>query len=182
VDNSLGSKPVENHPRLSDPLASLHGMDKNTDKKTKQPYRPLIRTQAELELAWRHLMEPLGFAARSLWLMVIDDDDRPIPHLTELTDLTEMPDSRSAGDLAELVRIVSEALPQARLAFLLSRPDTGPPESPDRAWAAVLYDAARGAGAVCAVVHLATDDGVTPIPWDALARRRRVRRSAGRSA
>ena len=173
---------MENRPRLSDPLATLLGMDKNMDKKTKAPYRPVIRTQAELELAWRHLMEPLGFAARSLWLMVIDDDDRPIPHLTELTDLTEMPDSRSAGDMAELVRIVSEALPQARLAFLLSRPDTGPPDSPDRAWAAVLYDAARGADAACEVVHLATDDGVMPIPWDGLARRRGPKRSASRSA
>jgi hypothetical protein len=153
-------------------------MDNNMDKKTKKPYRPVIRTQAELECAWRHLMEPLGFAARSMWLMVIDDDDRPIPHLTELTDLAEIPDSRSAGDMAEFVRIVSEALPHARLAFLLSRPDTGPPDSPDQAWASVLYDAARGAGAVCEVVHLATDDGVMPIPWDARARRRPARRSA----
>jgi hypothetical protein len=156
--------------------------DKNTDKKTRQPYRPLIRSQAELEGAWRHLMEPLGFTGRSLWLMVIDDDDRPIPHLTQLTDLSDLPGTRSAGDVAELVRIVSEALPRARLAFLLSRPDTGPPESPDQAWAAVLYDAARGAGAACEVVHLATDDAVMPIPWDGLARRRLADRSVGRSA
>ena len=162
--------------------------DTNTDKKTQRPYRPLIRSQAELEGAWRHLMEPLGFRARSLWLMVIDDDDRPIPHLTELTDLADLPDARSAGDLTELVRMVSEALPSSRLAFLLSRPDTGPPESPDQAWAAVVYDAARGAGAPCEVVHLATDDAVTPIPWDGLvsrdgmARRRPAGRSVGRSA
>jgi hypothetical protein len=155
--------------------------DKNTDKKTRKPYRPLIRSQAELARAWRRLMEPLGFTGRSLWLMVIDDDDRPIPHLTELTDLSELPDARSSGDLADLVRIFNDALPSTRLAFLLSRPDTGPPASPDQAWAAVLYDAARGAGAACEVVHLATDDGVTPIPWDGLARRPEGR-SAGRSA
>ena len=156
-------------------------MDKNTDKKTRKPYRPLIRSQAELEGAWRHLMEPLGFTGRSLWLMVIDGDDRPIPHVTELTDLSELPDGQSAGDLVELVRIVNEALPSVRLAFLLSRPDTGPPASPDHAWAAVLYDAAHGVGAACEVVHVATDDGVTPIPWDGLARRP-ADRSAGRSA
>jgi hypothetical protein len=155
-------------------------MDKNMDKKTRKPYRPVIRTQAQLEGAWRHLMEPLGFAARSLWLMVIDDDDRPIPHLTELTDLHELPDPGSARDMAELVRVVSEALPHSRLAFLLSRPDTGPPESPDRAWAAVLYDAARGAGAACEVVHLATDEAVLPIPLDALARRRPARKRSAR--
>jgi len=153
-------------------------MDNNTannpDKTTQKPYRPLIRSQIELEGAWRHLMKPLGFRARSLWLMVIDEDDHPIPHLTELTDLADLPDARSAGDLAELVRLVSAALPTSRLAFLLSRPDTGPPESPDQAWASVVYDAARGAGASCEVVHLATDDAVTPIPWDGLARQRHL--------
>lgn len=160
-------------------------MDNNTDKtpddKTAKPYRPLIRTQAELEGAWRHLMEPLGFTGRSLWVMVIDDDDRPIPHLTELTDLAVLPDARSAGDLAELTRVIGKALPSARLAFLLSRPDTGPPQSPDQAWAAALYAAARNAGTACEVVHLATDDAVTPIPWDGLAQRR-AGRSVGRSA
>ena len=146
-------------------------MDTNNDK-TRTPYRPLIRTQEELQRAWRHLMEPLGFASRSLWLMVIDDDDRPIPHLTELTDLAERPDPRSARDMGELVRAVSAALPDARLAFLLSRPDTGPPETPDHAWAEIVYAAAQHAGAPCEVVHLATDDTVTPILRDAQARGR----------
>ena len=35
-------------------------------------YRPTVRTQAELERVWRHLMEPLGFGGHSLWLMVIE--------------------------------------------------------------------------------------------------------------
>jgi hypothetical protein len=169
---------VENLPRLSDPLSTLLNMDKNKQKIPRKPYRPLIRDRAELESAWRRLMEPLGFARRSLWVMVIDDDDRPIPHLTELTDLAELPDERAAGDLAELVRVLSDALPRTRLAFLLSRPDTGPPDSPDHAWAAVVYDAARGAGATCEVVHLATDDTVAPLPSDARARGRPPERSA----
>lgn len=151
-------------------------MDKKTDKKTRTPYRPVIRSQAELERVWRHLMEPLGFATRSLWLMVIEDDDRPIPHLTELTDLSERPDPRSARDVTELVRRLGEALPRARVAFLLSRPDKGPPESPavpdssDQAWAAVVYAAARDGGVPCEVLHLATDEAVLPIPGDSLAR------------
>jgi hypothetical protein len=153
-------------------------MDTNKDKKTRKPYRPLIRTQEELQRAWRHLMEPLGFATRSLWLMVIEDDDRPVPHLTELTDLAELPDPRSARDMGELVSAVSAALPLARLAFLLSRPDTGPPATPDHAWAEVVYDAARRAGAPCEVVHLATDETVLPIPRDAVARGRPTGRLA----
>jgi hypothetical protein len=155
-------------------------MDTNNDKQTRKPYRPLIRTQEELQRAWHHLMEPLGFATRSLWLMLIDDDDRPIPHLTELTDLSSLPDARSARDLSGLVRKLGEALPHTRVAFLLSRPDTdpGPPDSPDspcapdasdRAWASLVYDAARDAGMPCEVVHLATDDSVIAVPCDSLA-------------
>ena len=54
---------------------------------TDETFRPIIHAQADLEDAWRTLMEPLGFSRRSLWLMFIDADDRPMPQLTEIEDL-----------------------------------------------------------------------------------------------
>ena len=49
-------------------------------------FRPTIRTQADLESAWRHLMSPLGFASRKVWIMLIDDAGTPVPHLMEIAD------------------------------------------------------------------------------------------------
>ena len=48
----------------------------------KPPFRPTIRTQADLEKAWRHLMSPLGFSGYSIWMMVIEPNHRagPPPH------------------------------------------------------------------------------------------------------
>ena len=50
------------------------------------PYRPQLHSQADLEEAWRHLIRPLGFHRRSVWLMLIDAEGRPTPVVTEVTD------------------------------------------------------------------------------------------------
>ena len=54
-------------------------------------YSPQITTQADLELAWRHLMGPFGYDHRSVWWMLIRPDDHPIPHLAELEDADDVP-------------------------------------------------------------------------------------------
>ena len=79
---------------------------------TDETFRPIIHGQADLEDAWRTLMEPLGFSRRSLWLMFIDADDRPMPQLTEIEDL---PLALGDDDLQGLERLLSHFR------------DTGPP-------------------------------------------------------
>lgn len=134
-------------------------------------FRPTIRTQAELERAWRHLMSPLGWAEPALWLMVIGPDDTPVPHLQEITDFPGRPTAEDLEQLGEFLAMVRDVfeVPEARFAFLRARPgmdDVGPD---DVAWARGLLAACRSQGIDCAPVHLATDVDIRPVPLDAAA-------------
>ena len=131
------------------------------------PYRPPIHTQADLEEVWRHLIRPLGFHRRSVWLLLIDSDDLPTPVVTEVTDLPEAVEVDTADDFADMLReLLGHLEPAGRWALLLSRPGAGRSTDADRAWAAALYDACRRQGVPQEVVHLATDEEILPIPLD----------------
>jgi hypothetical protein len=131
------------------------------------PYRPLIRTQADLEEVWRHLMQPLGFAGAGLWLLLIDADGRPLPQMTEVSEVPDRPDAETTSGLAHVLSEVLQGVePAGRWAFLRSRPGRGGIDDTDRAWAAALYDMCREHDIPHDVVHLATDADVLPIPLD----------------
>ena len=133
-----------------------------------QPFRPLIRTQADLEHAWRHLMQPLGFGDHSIWMMLINGD-RPIPQLCEIAGAVTPPEAEEVDGLAELMRrLRADVSPTVRFAFLRSRPGSGGPNPDDLGWAEALYDAARLARVPIEVVHLANDRDLVPIPMDDL--------------
>ena len=135
---------------------------------TSHPFAPTIRTQADLQDVWRHLLGPSGFASASVWMMLVVDD-RPLPQLTEITESDEPPDEEGVEGLVRLLGMLeSEVAPGARFAFLRSRPGVDAVTEADRAWAASLYDAARRAAVPCDVVHLATRGAVRPIPQDEL--------------
>ncbi|WP_340537850.1 hypothetical protein [Nocardioides sp. GXZ039] len=136
---------------------------------TKPPFRPIIRTQADLERTWRQLMGPWGFSRASLWLMFIDAEDRAVPSLTEIQDCDDLPDAAMLDNLAGMAaRLLADCDPGGRLAVLRSRPGDGITEH-DRAWARGLVQACRSAGVPTEVVHLATHGEVKPLPYDDLA-------------
>jgi hypothetical protein len=133
-----------------------------------QPFRPLIRTQTDLEQAWRHLMQPLGFGDHSIWMMMINGD-RPIPQLSEIAGAVTPPEAEEVDGLAELMRrLRADVSPTVRFAFLRSRPGSGGPNPDDLGWAQALYDAARLARVPIEIVHLANDHDLVPIPMDDL--------------
>lgn len=126
-----------------------------------------VRTQADLESAWRRLMGPQPFDRCSVWMMLIQDDV-PIPQLTEITD-AESPDHAIRANLAEVLRMLAQRdLDGVRFAFLVSRPGSDFLTTTDREWATTLYAAARIGGVACEVVHLATAASIRPIPPDEL--------------
>ncbi|MFC4783531.1 hypothetical protein ACT8ZV_03595 [Nocardioides sp. MAHUQ-72] len=133
----------------------------------KTPFTPTIRTQADLEAAWRHLMEPLGFDGHSLWVMFIQADHTPLPHLTQVEETVDPPDAEQQASLVEFLGFFrGEMRGGERVAFLRSRPGRGGPGPDDLAWARSLYAACRSAGVETDVVHLATDDQLVPLPMD----------------
>lgn len=140
---------------------------------TDDTFRPLIATQAQLERAWSVLMGPHDFATASLWVLVIRRDNRPFPHLLEVAEMPAAPDEDDADLVARLIAEVSsgqrgfEPMRSGdRLAFLISRPGPGVVSESDRCWARLLYAACREAEVASAIAHLATDDGVRPLPLD----------------
>ncbi len=130
-----------------------------------QPFRPLVRSQADLEQMWRHLMTPLGFASCTIWMVVIEDD-RPVPQIMEIVEASDTPGDEDCAAFARLLDHL--ALPGLRFAFLRSRPGGGAPDPGDRAWARALLEAGRRSGATVDVVHLAHDHDVLPIALDDL--------------
>lgn len=133
-------------------------------------YRPVIRTQADLEATWRFLLQPLGFGSESLWFMLLEDDGTVLPSLTQIEQATEPPDDDEALALAlHLHSLVDDlGVCGGRVAFVRSRPGSGGPTERDRAWARALAAGCRLVGLPCETVHLATDDDVVPLSWDDL--------------
>lgn len=131
-------------------------------------FEPVLTTQIQMEDAWRELMGPWSFSGHSVWMMLVVDD-RPLPHLTEIAEAEDPPDTSEADGLADLLLMLdNEVAPGARVAFLRSRPGKDVVTDSDRAWARSLYASARRAGVPCEVVHLATRGAIRPIPADVI--------------
>lgn len=131
-------------------------------------FEPVLTTQTQMEDAWRELMGPWSFSGHSVWMMLVVDD-RPLPHLTEIAEAEDPPDTSETDGLADLLLMLdNEVAPGARVAFLRSRPGKDVVTDSDRAWARSLYASARRAGVPCEVVHLATRGAICPIPADVI--------------
>lgn len=134
---------------------------------TTEPFSPVLRTQADVEAAWRHLIRPLGWSSRRLWFMFVGDDDRPLRQLSQVDDLPARLDPKEAANAARAWRgICDELVPGGRVALLLCRPGRGGPTPEDRNTATTLYDSCREAGLALEVIHLATDEEFFPLPYD----------------
>ena len=139
---------------------------------TKTPFAPVIRNQSDLEDAWRHLMGPLGFGGHSLWLMFVQPDGTPLPHLTQIEDCVRPPTPPEQANFVALLKTLgAEMRDGERVVFLRSRPGRGGPRPNDLAWAHSLYDACRTAGVETDVVHLANDEALVPLPMDEVVAR-----------
>ncbi len=140
-----------------------------TPNQPREPFRPTIRTQADLERAWRHLLGPLGFSGSSTWMLLVGADDRLLPQLTQVEDCDRPPEPEVLDGFAEVARtLLGDLDPGGRWALLRSRPGAGGPSELDRAWAQGLLAALRARGVPTEVMHLATDVDVVPLPYDAL--------------
>ncbi|WP_114424292.1 hypothetical protein [Nocardioides houyundeii] len=127
-----------------------------------------LTSRAAVERAWRNMTHGSGFTRHSIWLMVIDDEDRVVQPVIEIEDAVRPPDSRALTPftefLAELTRVPDG--PPCRIAVLRSRPGGGGPGADDRGWAAAMAASARAAGVCCGPVHFASDDTLVALPAD----------------
>ena len=112
-------------------------------------------------------MEPLGFSRRTLWLMFIDGDDRPLPQVTEIVDIPPVLDDEDLLGLQRLLggdrqcRSAARVPDQPARTRRTDRPTTG-------ACAGRVVEACRAAGVAAEVVHVASDTDLQPVPMDDL--------------
>lgn len=134
----------------------------------KTPYAPVLRTQAEVQAAWRHLINPLGWPEPRLWLMFVGADDVPFPQLCQIEEMPVEIGDDGAVNVATMLHELADDLGYARVELLLCRPGNGGPNRSDRKNAAELYGACAVAGVPVGVIHLATDHDFWPVPLDAI--------------
>ena len=96
---------------------------------------PVVRTPADLELAWRRLIEPLGFGSRQIFAILLDRDGRVHPSIVNVTDCPAAPDGRMLVHLARSLRTVrDETDPDATFALLWARPTHAGTRASDIQW------------------------------------------------
>ncbi len=116
---------------------------------------PAITALDELTYHWRSLMGELGFAYRRLWLLLLEPDGWPVPHLTTIDDIPPAGDPAGCHNLAW---IASQVMPEGgSFAILLSRPGRHPLNQQDRSWAQQMTVAANEVGVSMWPMHFAND-------------------------
>ena len=130
---------------------------------------PPVRTQADLHRLWRALMGPLGFGGRSLWLLFLEEDGQPTPHLVQLEDMPAEPDEQTRDNLAHFLSDLFRELGSCQMVFLLSRPGLDGLTDGDREWASLLESILRQAGLRVWPMHRANDRELVVITPDDLA-------------
>ena len=132
-------------------------------------YEKTIRSQADVQQMWRDLMGAGGFGGRSIWLTILEADGHTTPLISEITECDSPLDHLEQERFATLLRhLCLDGVPGGRVALLCSRPGTHGLDDEDRRWAASLYASCRLAEVHHEVVHLATELGVVPVPFDEL--------------
>ena len=129
----------------------------------------VVDDQVRLLRTWRHLLERERLDRPSLWLMLIDEHDHPMPGLVEFEGCPEQPVAGTLDSLVVMLRtLLDDLAPGGRVAVARSRPGTHPVDATDRRWAAEINAAFRRGGVPSDLVHLATPDRIVPLPLDDL--------------
>jgi hypothetical protein len=129
-----------------------------------------ITTADDLRRLWQALLAPADVCRRSLWLLVIDGDGRPLPAVPRFDDIPLHPARSMLGNLMVLARRLPSAegldLPGASIAFLLARPGPAVPSPSDRSWARGLECHVAKAGLRSHPLALAGDGDVILLGGD----------------
>lgn len=119
-----------------------------------------VTTAQDLATFWSALMGEGGFDRRTLWLVFLDDDGRPVPAVVPIDDIPQDP---SPADITSFGHFFEHLDSYGTPVLLLSRPGPGAVQEQDRRWARALAPFVRQWP-----VHLATENAfgqcrVTPL-------------------
>ena len=124
-----------------------------------------IRSAEQLTDRWTAVLDPPIFGARSLWLMWLHDDGRPLPVIIPVDDLPRLPDHGQLFGLLSVHEGISESHlgGGGHLALALCRPGRPDITEDDDAWvdalSEVFDDRIEGSWSL----HLAAGGRVQPL-------------------
>jgi hypothetical protein len=134
---------------------------------SREPYRPVLRTDADVTTMWRTLMKPLGWHNRRQYLVFVEADRRPAGVVVEVG---EIPDTLTPDDIAVMVDFLADlpdhGIPAASVAILVCRPGSATLTDDDRALCREIYGAAARTGVTLELLHVGTDTAIVPAPMD----------------
>jgi hypothetical protein len=118
----------------------------------------VVRTAMDLERLWEVIMGTQGPGPRSLWMVLLDEDGRPLPVIVPIDDVPVTPGPMAEG-LANVLAHLGDA---GEPVLLLSRPGPSGLTEADREWGRALAPLTRWP------VHLYTRAGVRVLAPDDL--------------
>ncbi|MFC8800358.1 hypothetical protein ACFT2C_21695 [Promicromonospora sp. NPDC057138] len=103
---------------------------------------------------------------RTLWLVMLDGERRPLPVIVPVDHVPEEPDALMVSNLGRAWSEILLGEPGGSVLLMLERPGPAAPSFDDLAWRAALGAAAAEHGVGLAAFFLATADGVRPLTPD----------------
>jgi hypothetical protein len=144
---------------------STHGQ---TAGMKSRPLEMTIRTDADVRSLWTSLVPSGKRRRRSLWVALLDANDRTLRVAFPIDDLPAEPDALLCGNLAKILADLTSTGPAHSAVLLLCRPGPESVTMQDRRWAARLRGE-LGAGLCRWPVHLATPFGIHSLETDDLS-------------
>ena len=135
---------------------------------TSRPFEMTIRTSADVLALWTKLVPLAERSRRSLWLVLLDRDDRTLPTAIPIDDLPAEPDALLCRNLRKILDDLASTGPVRSGLLLLCRPGAAAANANDHRWAAALR-AEVGTELCRWPVHLATPAGVQSLEADDLS-------------
>lgn len=130
------------------------------------PEEPL-RTDADL-LRWaRFVNHGVHPRRRTLWVLLLDGEDVPLPVLLPIEDVPDLPDAEGTTGIAEaLASLLSGSAPEGSVVLLLERPGPLQLAQADHAWHTMLRWAMAEAGVRVRAAFLAAAGEVLAFALD----------------
>ncbi|MEJ7633209.1 hypothetical protein [Aeromicrobium sp.] len=131
---------------------------------------PPVHTPADLEAAWRRLVEPLGFGSRQIFAILLDRRGLVLPSIVNVTDCPAAPDGQMLVNLARSLRTVLDDIdPDGSCALLWARPTGAGSRASDITWIRAITAAMAMQSLADWPVHSADDSVLRVMSPDDLA-------------
>jgi hypothetical protein len=145
--------------------------DRAMTTSSREPYRPILTTDADVTTMWHTLINPLGWHLRRFYLMFVDAGGRPNPQIVEVDEIPEEFGREDADGIVGFLHHILEMFDlgdDGSVALMFARPGQARLTDDDRDLCLHLHAAARAQGLQLQLLHVGTDTAIIPVPMDEL--------------